>query len=129
MVFPPNGQYILLCSPVSVILCAFWLSARHDLLAGLDQEFSSLARARNGGQIPADPLKNYRRSRPLRSVSLPIESLNRGLSIVGPQLTRLTTKFARNKVEGTLYGCSLSYTHSLIRTITKSSCFYIVKVT
>lgn len=46
MVVPPNGQYILLCSPVSVILCAFWPSARHDLLAGFDQEFSSRARDR-----------------------------------------------------------------------------------
>jgi len=68
MVFPPNGQYILLCSPVSVILCAFWLSARHDLLAGLDQKFSSRARARAhvAGQMPADPLKNCCRSRSFR---------------------------------------------------------------
>lgn len=43
MVVPPNGQYILLCSPMSVILCAFWPSARHDLLAEFDQEFSSRA--------------------------------------------------------------------------------------
>jgi len=45
MAFPPNGQYILLCPPVPVILRAFCLSARHDLLTGLDQEFSSCARA------------------------------------------------------------------------------------
>lgn len=46
MVVPPNGQYILLCSPMSVILCAFWPSARHDLLAEFDQEFSSRAHDR-----------------------------------------------------------------------------------
>lgn len=58
MVFPPNGQYILLCPPVSVILRAFCLSAQHDLLTGLDQEFSSCARAWMDGLIPANPLKN-----------------------------------------------------------------------
>jgi hypothetical protein len=62
MVFPPNGQYILLCPPVPVILRAFCLSARHDLLTGLDQEFSSCARARAGAYVHARERTNARGS-------------------------------------------------------------------